>query len=189
VLDAHYADQPGGGYFNNADDHERLLAREKPGQDGALPSGNSIAAQNLLRLAALTGDDRYRERALMLFSAFHETLTRSPTALSEMLLALDFALEPTKEIVVIQPPSGGDLAAMLAPLRSTHLPNRILVVASEGEDLSVHAAVVPLLAAKTAQEGKVTAYLCENRVCKRPTTDPETFAGQIRAAGPSCGGR
>jgi uncharacterized protein YyaL (SSP411 family) len=184
TLDAHYADELGGGYFNNADDHERLLAREKPGQDGALPSGNSIAAQNLLRLAELTGEDRYRERASKLFSAFHETLTRSPTALSEMLLALGFQLEPTKEIVVIQPPSGGDLATMLAPLRSAHLPNRILVVATEGEDLSAHSAAVPLLAGKLAQEGKVTAYVCENRVCKRPTTDPETFAGQIRSSVP-----
>jgi uncharacterized protein YyaL (SSP411 family) len=184
TLDAHYADELGGGYFNNADDHERLLAREKPGQDGAVPSGNSVAALNLLRLAELTGDDRYDQRASMLFSAFHETLTRAPTALSEMLLALDFQLEPTKEIVVIRPPSGGDLAAMLAPLRSTHLPNRILVVATEGEDLSAHSAAVPLLAGKLAQDGKVTAYVCENRVCKRPTTDPETFAGQIRSSVP-----
>ncbi len=184
TLDAHYADESGGGYFNNADDHERLLAREKPGQDGALPSGNSVAALNLLRLTELTGDDRYRERASMLFTAFHETLTQSPAALSEMLLALDFELEPTKEIVVIRPPSGGDLATMLAPLRSAHLPNRILVVATEGEDLSAHSAAVPLVAGKLAQEGKVTAYVCENRVCKRPTTDPEIFAGQIRPSAP-----
>jgi len=184
TLDAHYADPLGGGYFNNADDHERLLAREKPGQDGAIPSGNSVAALNLLRLAELTGDDRYRERASMLFSAFHETLTRAPTALSEMLLAVDFQLEPTKEIVVIRPPSGGDLATMLAPLRSTHLPNRILVVATEGDDLSAHSAAVPLVAGKLAQEGKVTAYVCENRVCKRPTTDPEIFAGQLRSSAP-----
>jgi uncharacterized protein YyaL (SSP411 family) len=180
TLEAHYADEVGGGYFNNADDHERLLAREKPGQDGAVPSGNSVAALNLLRLAELTGDDRYRERASMLFSAFHETLTRAPTALSEMLLALEFELEPTKEIVVIRPPSGGDLAPMLAPLRATHLPNRILVVATEGDDLRAHSAAVPLAAGKIAQDGKVTAYVCENRTCEHPTTDPETFAGQLR---------
>jgi len=182
ILDRHYADHPGGGYFGNADDHERLLAREKPGQDGATPSGNSIAAQNLLRLAALTGDDRYRERAAMLFSAFHELLTRAPTALPEMLLALDFELEPIQEIIVIRPTSGGDLTSMLAPLRSAHLPNRVLVVATEGSDLRAHAAAVPLVAGKLAQEGKVTAYVCENRVCKRPTTDPEIFAAQIRSS-------
>ena len=181
TLDAHYADERGGGYFNNADDHERLLAREKPGQDGALPSGNSIAARNLLRLAELTGDDRYRERAVLLFSAFHEMLTRAPTAVSEMLLALDFQLEAPKEIIVIRPASGGDLATMLAPLRSAHLPNRVLAVATEGDDLRAHSATVPLMAGKVVQEGKVTAYVCENRVCQRPTTDPEIFAAQIRS--------
>jgi uncharacterized protein YyaL (SSP411 family) len=182
TLDDHYADEAGGGYFNNADDHERLLAREKPGQDGAVPSGNSVAARNLLRLAELTGEGHYRERAEMLFAAFHEMLTRAPTALSEMLLALDFHLEATKEIIVLRPASRGDPAAMLAPLRSSHLPNRILAVATEGDDLSAQSETVPLLVGKIAREGKVTAYVCENRVCNRPTTDPEVFAGQIRTA-------
>jgi len=184
TLDVHYADEAGGGYFKNADDHERLLAREKPSQDGALPSGNSVAARNLLRLAELTSDDRYRERAARLFSAFHEMLTRAPTAVSEMLLALDFQLEATKEIIVIRPPSGGDLASMLAPLRSAHLPNRILAVATEGDDLSAHSAAVPLVAGKVAREGQVTSYVCENRVCQRPTTDPEIFAAQIKSSAP-----
>jgi len=180
TLDAHYADDAGGAYFNNADDHERLLAREKPSQDGAVPSGNSIAARNLLRLAELTGDDRHLERAASLFSAFHEMLTRVPTALSEMLLALDFQLAATKEIVVVRPASGGDLDSMLAPLRATLLPNRILAVATEGEDLRAHSLAVPLVAGKVAREGKVTAYVCQNRVCERPTTDPEVFAAQLR---------
>jgi uncharacterized protein YyaL (SSP411 family) len=180
TLDTHYADETGGAYFNNADDQERLLAREKPSQDGAVPSGNSIAARNLLRLAQLTGDDLHRERAASLFSAFHELLTRAPTAVSEMLLALDFQLEPTKEIAVIRPPSGGDLAGMLAPLRAAHLPNRVLAIATEGDDLRAHSAAVPLLAGKLTREGKVTAYVCENRVCDRPTTDPEVFASQLR---------
>jgi uncharacterized protein YyaL (SSP411 family) len=99
-----------------------------------------------------------------------------------MLLALDFELEPTREIIVIRPAAGGDLASMLAPLRSAHLPNRVLVVATEGNDLRAHSAAVPLLEGKIAQQGKVTAYVCENRVCKRPTTDPEIFAEQIRSS-------
>jgi hypothetical protein len=69
---------------------------------------------------------------------------------------------------------------MLAPLRSSHLPNRILAVATEGDDLSAQSETVPLLVGKIAQEGKVTAYVCENRVCNRPTTDPEIFAEQLR---------
>jgi uncharacterized protein YyaL (SSP411 family) len=73
---------------------------------------------------------------------------------------------------------------MLAPLRCAHLPNRILAVATEGDDLSAHAALVPLVAGKVAREDKVTAYLCENRVCQLPTTDPEVFAEQLGSSWP-----
>jgi hypothetical protein len=69
VLDAHYADAEGGGYFRTPDDGERLLVREKPADDGALPSGSSVAAANLLRLAEFTGDRAYLETALLLFAA------------------------------------------------------------------------------------------------------------------------
>jgi uncharacterized protein YyaL (SSP411 family) len=76
ILDERYADRVGGGYFRAAHDGERLLAREKPGLDSAVPSGNSVEALNLLRLAGLTGEQRYAEQAALIFSAFHETLLR-----------------------------------------------------------------------------------------------------------------
>ncbi len=181
ALDRHYADTGGGGYFRTAADHEQLLAREKPGRDGAVPSGNSVAALNLLRLAELTGDDAYTERVVMLFSAYHELLTRSPTSVSELLLALDYYLDATKEIVVVRPASGGDLPALLAPLRGAFVPNRVLMVVTEGNDLEAHASLVPLVAGKRARLGEVTAYVCENRVCDFPTSDPAVFEKQIRA--------
>jgi uncharacterized protein YyaL (SSP411 family) len=180
VLEAHYADATGGGYFKTADGHERLLVREKPSRDGAIPSGNSVAALNLLRLAEFTGDDRHLERALLLFSAFHEVFAGNPTALSEMLLALEYYLDATKEVVVVSPATGGELAAMLAPLRSAYVPNRILAVVKQGEDLEAHAALVPLVEGKVARAGRVTAYVCVNRICDLPTSDPAVFAGQLR---------
>ena len=78
LLDTHYADSLGGGYFKTADDHEKLLAREKPARDGAIPSGNSIAALNLLRLYEFTGNPQYAEDAGMIFSAFQRTLDQHP---------------------------------------------------------------------------------------------------------------
>ncbi len=179
VLDSHYADAAGGGYFKTADDHERLLAREKPSRDSAVPSGNSVAALNLLRLAEFTGDARHLERANLLFSAFRETLSRSPNAVSELLLAVDYQLDSSLEIVLVRPADGGNLAGMLTPLRETYLPNRILAVVTEGEDLEAHAQLVPLVTGKRARQGRVTAYVCEDRVCELPTSDPEVFAKQI----------
>jgi hypothetical protein len=184
VLDAHYADETGGGYYRTADDHERLLAREKPGQDGAVPSANSIAALNLLRLAALTGEDVYRDRALRIFAAFGETLEQSPLALAEMLLAVDFAADTSKEVLLVRPEAESDAAPLLDVLRATYLPNRVFTVVAQGDELDAHAQLVPLLRNKKARDGAVTAYVCEDRVCRSPTSDPAVFAEQLARVKP-----
>ncbi|MFQ5766682.1 MAG: thioredoxin domain-containing protein [Acidobacteriota bacterium] len=178
-LDQRYSDKARGGYFTTAADQEKLLAREKPNSDGAVPSGNSIAALALLQLAELTTDDHYRVEADRILAGFGDVLNRAPAALSEMLLALDFRLDRPKEIVLVRPAEGGDPAPLLDRLRRTFLPNRVLVDVTEGADLARLAELVPLVEGKVARGGKVTAYVCEKGVCKLPTTDPEQFARQI----------
>ena len=180
VLEKHYEDKDNGGFFMTSDDHEQLLAREKPSYDGAEPAGNSVAVMNLMRLHELTTDDRYRQRAVKAFRAFEKIFARSPSALSEMLLALDFHLDTAKEIVIITPRSREEAEPMLARLRETFVPNRILSVATEGSGMAAHAKLVPLIEDKAALRGKPTAYVCEKRICELPTSDPETFAEQIR---------
>jgi len=184
LLDARYRD-PIGGYFETADDAERLIAREKPKRDGALPSGNSVAASNLLRLYQLTTNPSYLEAAGRLFSSLQETLEADPSSLAELLLAVDYHLAEVKEIVIVGPPRGGDLAAMLAPLRSRFLPNRTLSVLREGEAAAAQAELLPLTGGKRAIRGRVTAYLCVNRVCDYPVTSPEKFAKQLAGVAPA----
>lgn len=184
VLEEQYEDKQAGGFFMTSNDHEELLAREKPSYDGAEPSGNSVQALNLLRLHEFTTQDRYRVRAEKTLQAFGEMLKRAPTALSELLLAADYHLDTPKEIVIVAPKSRAEAEPFLAQLRTTFLPNRILTVVAEGEDLAAQAQLVPLVESKIAQGGKVTAYVCERRVCALPTTDPTVFAGQISQVRP-----
>ncbi|MBW2667298.1 MAG: thioredoxin domain-containing protein [Deltaproteobacteria bacterium] len=179
VLDRDYFDQAGGGYWKTNHDHERLLAREKPNRDGAVPSGNSVAAMNLLRLEAFTSDPRYHERAILLFSAFNDTIVAQPTRLPELLLALDFFLGTTREVLLVRPADGSNESAMRSALRKTYAPNRIVSTVTEGHELRELARLIPLLSGKSARRGLTTAYVCENRVCKYPTTDPGTFAAQL----------
>ena len=179
VLAAHYED-PAGGFYATADDHETLLAREKPADDGAEPSGNSVQALNLLRLSELTGDDRYRQRAERTLRAFAQALAKDPASLAEMLLALDFALDAPREIVIVAPTSRAEAAPLLAELRRQFVPNRVLAVAVEGADLARQAERGPLLTGKTAIGGRATAYVCKRRVCALPTSDPKVFAAQLR---------
>jgi uncharacterized protein YyaL (SSP411 family) len=184
VLERNYEDPKQGGFFFTSGDHEQLLAREKPASDGAEPSGNSVAILNLLRLGELTTDDRYRVRAERALRAFEPRLAAAPASLSEMLLAVDFHLDTPKEIVIVTPSSRREAEPLLARLRGTFLPNRVLVVVPEGAELTAQSKLVPLLEAKRALRGRATAYVCEQRLCELPTSDPEVFARQLRKVQP-----
>jgi len=183
VLDQGYWDEAGG-YFLTGADHETLLAREKPTWDGAEPSGNSVALMNLVRLAELTTDDAYRARADALLKAFAPLLARSPTGLAELQLGLDFRLGSPREIVLVTPNSPSEAEPFLKVLRERFLPQKVVVVATAGEDLARQQEVVPFLAGKVPRDGLATAYVCERYVCQLPTTDVEVFSRQIEGVEP-----
>ena len=172
-----FADRENGGFFRTPIGHEELIAREKPGYDGAEPTGNSVAALTLLRLAEITGEESYREEAGRLFRAFGTTLAGAPLILGEMLLAVDFALADTREVVLIRPASDAD-DALLEPLRRKFLPWQVLVRSAEGDaDL---ARETPLVRDRPARDGRATAYVCHRGACQLPVTDPaelEKLAG------------
>ena len=184
VLERDFEDREGGGFFQTSHDHEQLLAREKPSYDGAEPSGNSVHALNLLRLAEMTGDDAYRVRADATLAALGSTIERSPAALADALLALDFRLDTPKEIFVVTASSRAEAEPFLERLRRTFLPNRVLGIAIEGADLEAQSQLVPLLEGKVARDGRATAYVCERGVCKLPTLEPDVFARQIGVVDP-----
>ena len=180
ILAQHYEDTTAGGFFRTAEDHESLITREKPSSDNAEPSGNSVQLLNLLRLHEFTTDDQYRQRAEQAFEAFSDVLAQSPMVVSEMLLAVDFHLDTPKEIVIVVPHAREEAQPLLDELSATFLPNRILAVVAEGDELDSHTALIPLLEGKVARDRQPTAYVCENRICDLPTTDPAVFATQIR---------
>ncbi len=170
VLAARFA-HPDGGYYLTARDHEELIVRQQPAYDGAEPSGNSVQAMNLLRLHELTTDDDYRARADKLLAQFSATLERNPDALAEMLRALRWRLSKPKQVIFVA--ATLDAARRLASeVRSVHAPHRIVAVAAEA-DIEELARTIPLLADKRALAGRPTAYVCEERVCKLPTSDPD----------------
>jgi len=182
ALDAlaaeHFADAAGG-WFRTADDAEALLVREKPWQDRAVPSGGSVHTLTLLRLYALTGEDAYRARAHAAMTAMGEVLERSPTALSELLLAVDWAAGDPREIILVTPGARADAGPFLDTLRAAFLPHVVVVVVPEAEVEALSDALPPLTG-KAARGGEVTAYVCDQGVCQFPTTDPGAFAAQLR---------
>jgi uncharacterized protein YyaL (SSP411 family) len=181
LLEKNFEDMKNGGFFMTSNNHEELLTREKPTYDGALPSGNSIAVLNLLRLSEYTTKESYWKRAEKALKSFSGILTTNPVALSEMLLAVDFYLDNPKEIIIVAPKGKtSETGSFLSEFRKQFLPNRILTVVTEGKELESHAKIIPLVQGKLALNGKATAYVCEKRICKLPTNDPKVFAQQIR---------
>ena len=169
VLSERFA-HPAGGYYLTADDHEEVLVRQQPAYDGAEPSGNSVHAMNLLRLHELTTDDGYRARADKLLARFSATLETSPAGLSEMLRALRWRLSKPKQALFVAE-SLEDARRLASEIRSVHAPHRVVAIAAEA-DIERISRTIPLFAGKRAIAGRPTAYICEERVCKLPTSDP-----------------
>jgi len=180
VLQNHYEDRASGGFFMTSDDHENLIAREKPFYDGALPSGNAYAISNLLKLYGLTTDDAYRKRAENALKCFSTVLKKSPSAMAEMLLAVETYLDIPFEIVIISP-KGRTKGAQpfLDVLRKRFIPNRQLVIVHEGEQYDNLSQIIPWLKGKSATGGKTTAFVCERGTCNMPVSDPEMFEQQL----------
>jgi len=181
VLGSDFEDHEHGGFFRTGQHHETLLAREKPGVDTVIPSGNSVAVRNLLRLYELTTDERYRRRATAILQFFSKTLSNSPTSLPEMLLGLDFYSGTPSEIVIITPHSRAEARPFLDRLADSYLPNHVLTVVTDGQQVREHQHYVPIVEGKRAIDGKATAYVCRQWVCQLPTTDPAVFTKLLSA--------
>jgi uncharacterized protein YyaL (SSP411 family) len=160
------------------------LARETPNYDGPEPSGNSVAALNLLRLAEFTTNEHYRQMGQRTLKAFSGQLAQAPASMPRMLAAIDFILDKPKEIVIVKPAPTVSADPLLTKLRTAFVPNRILAVVTQGEELDYQQQVIPLLEFKTAIDGKVTAFVCEQQICTLPTSDLTVFEQQLRKVEP-----
>jgi uncharacterized protein len=174
---------PAGGWFMTAHDHERLIAREKPVQDGAEPSGTSVALLNALRLQTFTGDDRWRAIADRAFASLSGALRENPLALTEALLALDYTTDQAREIAVVWPRDATSASAqpLLDVLRRAFVPNRAIAAASEA-DVETLGRLVPFIADKIAIDGRPTAYVCVHSRCDLPVHEPAALAASLAGA-------
>ncbi len=171
----HFTD-PGGGFFDTADDHEALVTRPKDVQDNAVPSGNAMAARVLLRLAAWTGEAVYRDAAERAIRTVVPFAGRYPSGFAQWLSAMDLALAAVAEVAIVGPL--GDVAtnALLDEVRRGFQAN---VVVAAGADAG--ASAVPLLLDRLPIDGRSTAYVCRDFACRLPVTSPAELRAQLEA--------
>jgi len=174
VTIARFADDERGGFFSTADDHERLVARRKDLEDTPIPSGNSAMALGLLRLARLTGEAAYEERARGTIALLHPIAARHPLAFAHLLQAVDFLLaDDVREVAVVGAPDAR--APLVRVVRGAFRPHVVLAGGSgDGDD-----AQVPLLAGRGAVDGRAAAYVCERFACQAPVTEPDALAALL----------
>jgi len=163
VLDEYYSDPAGGGYFFAADDTPGLIARAKTASDAAVPAGNGTLVGVLSRLAILTRDDSYRERAEAVIRAFAGEVGRNFFPLATLINNAELAQKPVQIVLVGEAGSPG-LTALRRAVCSVSLPRRIVQIVTPGNALpATHPAY-----GKTLVDGKATAYVCEGPVCSSP---------------------
>ena len=164
---AHFAD-PAGGFHDTADDAEGLVVRPRDPQDNATPSGSSMATSVLLRLAALTGEPRYRATAERALAGVGPYLARYPTAFAGWLGALEVAHQGIAEVAIVGDPKAA--RPLVRAASRAYSPFRVLAVSSDPA-----ASVVPLLRDRFALRGRATAFVCRGFACRQPVHEPEAL--------------
>ncbi len=176
-----FQDKAGGGYFSVTGEDPHILLRMKEDYDGAEPSPNSVAALNLLRLAQLSGSDEYEALAKKTLSAFGGQLHKMPSAMPQMLVALDFSLDKPVQVVLAGPPAAEETRALLREVNRHYLPGKVLLGADGGEGQKWLGERMDFIQGMGPLEGKAAAFVCEGRTCKLPTSDPAVLAGLLEA--------
>ena len=171
-MDADFYDKKHGGYFQTTAGARDMLFRSKEDYDGAEPAPSSIAAMNLLRLAQITDSKELRERAEKTTRSASDQLAQIPSAMTQMLCAVDFSLAKPRQIVIAGAPDAADTKALLHEVRAVFSPNQIVLLADGGAGQKWLGEKLDFIKTAAPVKGKAAAYVCENFVCQVPITDP-----------------
>ena len=172
-LDRLFRDNDSGGCYFSAEDSEKIVVRRKIFYDGAVPSGNSVTAVNLVRLARLTGNNELEERCREHISAFSEALKKAPSGTAYMLGALDFLLGPANEIVIVGQRGEPLVEKVLQKLRTDYFPSIAVILKSETGNGCKLAELAPYSAGMIRSGDNPVVYVCRNFACSLPSSEPD----------------
>jgi uncharacterized protein YyaL (SSP411 family) len=177
-----FRDTGRGGFFFSAAGKQDLIVRQRQVYDGAVPSGNSVALFNLVRLARLTGRPDYESLASETASAFSRQVASQSSAFTFFLSALDMLIGPSQELVIVGDRGSADTVALLAVAREGYHPARVVLLRPPGEEGKSISELAPFTESFDLLDGRAAAYLCSGFACERPVSDPEALRDLIRNA-------
>ncbi len=168
-------DKTNGGFYFTGNSHEELIVRSKDYFDNATPSGNSVAAIVLQRLAILTENEEYRNLAIAVLNQIADSARKYPSGFGYALSAVDFLLATPKEIAVIARDQGS-LNLFLSDIWGKYLPNKVIAAQVNEQKTGGN---IALLRNRGMIDDKTTAYVCEHYVCKEPVVDLDGLRRQL----------
>ena len=176
----HFWDKKNGGLFFSSNDSEKMLVPLKDFSDGAMPSGNSVSMLNLLRLGRITGNAKFEEKASEIGRLVSTEVSRFPTGYSQLLMALDFGLGPSYEVVISGKTNAKDTKKMLKAIRSRFIPNKVVILRPAEQEPPDIVRIAKFAENQVSIDGRSTAYVCLNYNCKLPTTDINEMLGLLK---------
>jgi hypothetical protein len=176
----HFWDTRKGGFFMVSDTAEALIIRRKEYYDGAIPSGNSVAFMNLIRLGRMTGNATLDENAMVLARSFTGTVSQFPSGYTWFLCGLDQAIR-SHDVVIVGDNGRDDTRSLISALRSQYLPYVAVLQFAPGPQASAMAEIAPFTRDLSMINGKATAYVCSGHACSIPVTDSQAMLAQIDA--------
>ena len=173
-------DEERGGFFFTAHDGEQLILRQKEIYDGAVPSGNSIAALDFLRIYHFTFSQLLEQRFERLCDAFTTEIARLPSAYVQLLIAFDFFVGPSLEIIVAAHNHDAQVDTIVAEIYRGFIPNKIVALNLLSDRRTKEVIeLIPFIKEKTPLQGKPTVYICEHHACQPPITDFDQLKGKL----------
>lgn len=179
---AHFWDDKSGAFYFTADDAESLIVRQQESYDGAIPSGNAVAALVLIYLARILNEPALEEKAIRIVEAFGESVQQHPTGYTQLLQAVDYLVGPSYEIIIAGKEPEIKTREMLHEVRSRFLPNAVLVFRPTNKKSPSIDQYAPFYQYQIAVEGHATTYVCLNHTCKQPATTIEQLREQLDSA-------
>jgi len=171
-------DEESGGFWFTSDEAEVLLGRKKEIYDGALPSGNSIAALNLVKLGRITANTDWEEKADRIFRLFSEQVQQAPSGFSQLLQAFYFAISNSYEIVLAAEKRDETLQEMISRLNQEFIPNKVVILNEPDDNLISNLA--PYTSEQTLKDGITTVYVCQDYSCKQPVHSSDEMMKLLR---------
>ncbi len=182
-LDKYFWDDKNGGYFFTDSRSEELIVRQKESYDGAIPSGNSVSAFNLVRLGRITMNAEFEKKATRIGEVFGKNIKNSPVSHTYLLSVIDYLSGPSYEIIIVDGEKKEESRELFEIINKHFIPNKIVIYKSEAQDFNQVRELKAFINELHPVNNKPTAYICKNYYCELPVTNKEDLMKSLNILG------